>query len=108
MIEPLAEYNLELGNVVGVARGVQWWNPGTPIYCKLVNTCSKPSSVQAGLPVAKAIALNTKDIERVVALFQSLAHSPQNAQKAQVLLAKTGFQTRHSPEVDETGDCPVA
>ncbi|CAM9821477.1 unnamed protein product, partial [Choristocarpus tenellus] len=37
MIEPLSEYNMELGNAVGVARGVQWWNPGTPIYCKLVN-----------------------------------------------------------------------
>ncbi|CAB1105423.1 unnamed protein product [Ectocarpus sp. CCAP 1310/34] len=37
MVLPTERLDLEQGAVVGVARAVMWWVPGSPEYCKLVN-----------------------------------------------------------------------
>ena len=38
-------YDLGKTAMVGVARGVIWWKPGTPVLCKLVNRSNEPAKV---------------------------------------------------------------
>ena len=52
-----------------MTRGVQWWEPGTPLYCKMVNTDRAAVVVRSGHPIAKVIALNVRDDDRFRALF---------------------------------------
>ena len=42
MIVPTSRFDLEQGASVGVARSVCWWEPGMPVYCKLVNRSHEP------------------------------------------------------------------
>ena len=68
---PSKRFDLESGATVGVARAVMWWTPGTPVYCKVVNT-SKVDSVISGRPtVARMIALNVRDPARFDSLFDA-------------------------------------
>ena len=40
VVEPKALYDMETGAELVIARGAQWWYPGTPLQCKAVS-CSK-------------------------------------------------------------------
>ena len=48
LIQPVGKYDTDSGAVVGMARGVQWWEPGTPLYCKVVNTGRAAVAVRSG------------------------------------------------------------
>ena len=65
LIQPVAKYDTDSG----AARGVQWWEPGTPLYCRVVNTGRAAGVVRSGHAIAKAIALNVRDEGRFRALF---------------------------------------
>ena len=65
----MVKYDTDSGAVVGMASGVQWWEPGTPLYCKVVNTGRAAVVVRSGHPIAKVIALNVRDEDRSHALF---------------------------------------
>ena len=73
MILPIEKYDLEKEALVGIARGVQWWIPGTPVTCKLVNRGKVPGRVLRNHPVARLIAVNTRDSQRFHSLFH---HGP--------------------------------
>ena len=45
IILPKEAYDLGKTAMVGVARGVIWWKPGTPVACKLVNRSNEPAKV---------------------------------------------------------------
>ena len=55
--------------MIGLARGVQRWEPGTPLYYKVVNTGPAPGVVRSGHPIAKVIVLKVRDVDRFRALF---------------------------------------
>ena len=42
VVEPKASYDMETGAELGIARGAQWWYPGTPLQCKVVNRSKVP------------------------------------------------------------------
>ena len=65
----MAKCDTDSGAVVGIARGVQWWEPGTPSYCKMVNTGRAAGVVRCGHLIAKVIALNVRDDDRFRTLF---------------------------------------
>lgn len=69
MIIPTARFDLEQGASVGVARSVCWWEPGMPVYCKLVNRSKEPEEFVTSAPVARMIALNVRDATRFESLF---------------------------------------
>ena len=71
IIEPTARFDLEQGASVGVARSVCWWEPGMPVYCKLVNRSNQPADFVASSPVARMVALNVRDAARFETLFDS-------------------------------------
>ena len=58
--------------MVGLARGVQEWEPGIPSYCKVLDTDSAAVVVRIGHPMSNVIAHNVRD-DRFGALF---IHSP--------------------------------
>ena len=60
---------MDLGATVGIPPGIQWWEPGSLIYCKLVNRGNTSAKIQCGHPVARMIAVNTRDPERFRSLF---------------------------------------
>ena len=75
LIQPVEKYDTDSGAVVGMARGVQWWEPGTPLYCKVVSTGRAAVVVRGGHPMAKVIALYVRDEDRFRTLFVlSLIH----------------------------------
>lgn len=45
LLSPLPSFDLKLEVGLGVARGVQWWYPHTPLKCKLVNVTKAPISL---------------------------------------------------------------
>ena len=55
---PKEGYDLGKTAMVGVARGVVWWKPGTPVTCKLVNRGNEPAKVSNSITIAHMIALN--------------------------------------------------
>lgn len=69
MITPTARFDLEQGASVGVARSVNWWEPGMPVYRKLVNRSKQSEECVAGGPVARMIALTVRDAARFESLF---------------------------------------
>ena len=73
LLLPVEKYDLDKGALVGLARGVQWWRPGTPVTCKLVNRGNLPGRVPIGSPIARLIAMNTRDAARFDSLFH---HGP--------------------------------
>jgi len=51
---------------ISVARGVQWWNPGTLPKLKLANHTTSPKTIAAHVQVAMAYGTNCDDVERMV------------------------------------------
>ena len=72
LITPTKSYDLEQGVNLGVARGVAWWYPHTPLPCKVVNVTTSPVTLQRGMKVATVYALNASDIERIKLLHEPL------------------------------------
>ena len=70
LVTPAAPYDLELGAERGVARGVQWWYPYTPVQCKVVNVTNTLKTFQRGTVVANVYAMNTRDVERIQVLVE--------------------------------------
>ena len=68
---PTEKYDMDRGALVGVARGIQWWNLGMPVYCKIVNGENLFAKIVRDHPVAHMIAVNTGDTERLNSLFDS-------------------------------------
>ena len=68
---PTEKYDMERGALVGVARGIQWWDPGMPVRCKIVNRGSSFAKLVRGHPVAHMIAVNIRDTERFYSLVDS-------------------------------------
>ena len=77
LIQPVEKYDTDSGAVVGMARGVQWWEPGTPLYCKVVNTGRAAVVVRGGHPMVKVIALDVRDDDRFRALFVHPTSGPR-------------------------------
>ena len=65
VVEPKALYDMEAGAELGIARGAQWWYPGTPLQCKVVNRSKVPLTLIQGGVVARIYAVNTSDKERM-------------------------------------------
>lgn len=72
LINPTKTYDLEHGADLGIARGVEWWYPHTPLHCKVVNVTKLPITLQRGMTVASVYALNASDVERIKLLHESL------------------------------------
>ena len=85
IMDPVEQFDMSKGATLGCARGAQWWAPGTPLLCKMVNTSKAPAVAQAGRVVARAIALEVRDKERLQKLFISsegrrITHPPPGPQ----------------------------
>ena len=52
LIQPASTYDTNSGAIVGMAREVQWWEPGTPLHCKVVNTGRATAVVRSCNPIA--------------------------------------------------------
>jgi len=71
---------MELGAELGIARGVQWWYPGNPLQCKVVNRTKTAMTIQRGAVIAKVFATNSSDTERMrLLLDQSEEKEPSPA-----------------------------
>ena len=71
---------MELGAELGIARGVQWWYPGNPLQCKVVNRTKTAMTIQRGAVIAKVFATNSSDTERMrLLLDQSEEKKPSPA-----------------------------
>ena len=69
LVLPTERFDLSKGNSWGVARGVMWWTPGSPVYCKAVNGSPSDCTVVGRTKVAHMIALNVRDRPRFESLF---------------------------------------
>lgn len=45
LIEPTESFDLRTGAEVGIAWESQWWQPGTPMHCNLVNRTKAQATV---------------------------------------------------------------
>ena len=70
LVLPTERYDLAKGAVAGFARAVCWWQPGHPVYCKLVNRGRAKVAIE-GRVIAKMIALNVRDPARFHSLFDA-------------------------------------
>ena len=72
---PTERFNLEKGALVGVARAVLWWLPGSLVYCKVVNRAEETAVVEGNRVVARMVALNVRDPARFESLFDGFPAS---------------------------------
>ena len=68
VVLPLKPFDLDGDTSIGVAKGVQWWAPGTAPKIKLVNRSTAPKAIARGTQVATAFATNCDDLERMLLL----------------------------------------
>ena len=83
LVVPTQSYDMEQGAELGIARGVQWWYPGNPLQCKVVNRSSRPIAIQQGLVVAKVYATNSSDTERMRLLLEKPAEEAPRREAGQ-------------------------
>ena len=43
IMDPVEQFDMSKGATLGCARVAQWWAPGTPLLCKMVNTSKAPA-----------------------------------------------------------------
>ena len=72
IIEPREKFNLKREIDIGVPRGIQWWESGNPLKCKVTNVAITPISISKGVPVATVYSLNNFDIGRIQSLLKPL------------------------------------
>lgn len=65
VINPVRRYDLGEGLELGVPRGTQWWNPVTPVKCKVSNISPANVRLQQGVVVATVYAVNDFDHDRM-------------------------------------------
>lgn len=70
LVVPTQPYDMELGTELGIARRMQWWYPGNPLQCKVVNRTNTPTAIQESLVVAKVYATTWSDTERILLLLE--------------------------------------
>ncbi|CAB1096285.1 unnamed protein product [Ectocarpus sp. CCAP 1310/34] len=68
VVFPFGPFDLESDAEIGVAKGVQWWTPGTASKIKLVNRATGPKTVGQGVQVATAYGTNCDDLKRTFLL----------------------------------------
>jgi len=81
VVYPTAPFDLEGKASLGVARGVQWWIPGTPLKVKVDNRGRTPSGLPKGTRIAKAYAVNSDDVERMILLKEPLPEKEPEPRK---------------------------
>ena len=69
IILPQEAYDLGKTAMVGVAREIIWWKPGTQVVCKLVNRSNEPAKVPTSTPIAHMIALSSRNAHGFQSLF---------------------------------------
>ena len=71
---------VETGAELGVIRGTQWWYPGMPLQCKVVNRFKASRTLKRGGVVARIYAVNTNDRERLKIMWNhTLSTEPDAA-----------------------------
>ena len=66
VVFPRPQFDKEKGASVYIARGAQWWTPGSAPNLKLANHSTSPKSIEQGIEVAEAYATNCDDVERMI------------------------------------------
>ena len=99
LLLPTEDYDLDKDALVGIARGVQWWIPGTPVSCRVVNRSKVPGAVPTNRVVARLVAMNTRDTAR----FNSLLH--QGPSTTDPPSSPQASHTRQ-PSAEETDEGP--
>lgn len=64
LVMPTDTFDMEKDAVLGEARGIQWWEPKTPLHCKLVDTDEAPLTIPLRQRIAKIIVVQVHDAER--------------------------------------------
>ena len=72
IVEPRERFNLKRGVDIGVPRGIQWWEPGNPLKCKVTNVATRPISISKGVPVAIVYSVNNFDTPRIQSLLKPI------------------------------------
>ena len=88
MVEPTNRYDLKLGVDLGVPRGAQWWFPGIPLQCKLLNVTQDNVKIQGELVIATVYAVNNYDQERMKSLMNPVSEEPTNPKQDEVIKKK--------------------
>lgn len=63
--------------IVDVAKGIQWWNPGCPIFCKLLKRGNTDAVVDTGHVLARAVAVHVHDRAHLIFLFDDTFPQPR-------------------------------
>ena len=101
VVEPKASYDMETGAELGIARGAQWWHPGTPLQCKVVNRSKVPLALKQGGAVARIYAVNTRDQERIRMLLDPVGQADGTSEmKEQSVLVAPGGRAGEEADAD--------
>ena len=70
IVEPRENFNLKRGVDTGVPRGIQWWEPGNPLKCKVTNVATRPTFISKGVLLAIVYSVNNFDTPRIQSLLK--------------------------------------
>eukprot|EP00752_Nemacystus_decipiens_P002618 g2451.t1 len=86
VVFPLRPFDPEKGADIGVARGVQWWTPGT----------ARTKTIEAGVQVVTAYTTNCEDVERMRLLKEPVP--PQVEPEPPPVLPRTSEPKPDTPD----------
>ena len=81
IVEPREKFNLKRGVDIGIPRGIQWWEPGNPLKCKVSNVATRPISISKGVPVATVYIVNNFDTPQIQSLLKPLPQTCTNDER---------------------------
>ena len=77
VVEPLGRFDLVQGVDTNVLRGLKFWDPRTPLACKVTDVDTSDRLLSKGAPVATTYSVNNYDPPRI----QSLLNPPPQLRK---------------------------
>ena len=69
VVEPLGRFDLAQEVDIGFPRGVQFWDPDTPLACKVTNVGTPDRLISMGTPVETAYNVHNFDLPRIQSLL---------------------------------------
>ena len=75
LVFPVSPFDLEGDGKLGIAKGVQWWSPGSAPKVKITNRSSARDTINGKVQVARAFAVNCHDVERMLLIKQPIVEN---------------------------------
>ena len=106
-IEPREKFSFKRGIVIGVSRGIQWWNRGNPFKYKVTNIATTPIFIFKEVSLDTVYSVNNFDIPQIHSLLKPLAQSCAGDKRSTLSVLERHADSHESTQQDNLDEVNV-